>query len=116
MLAQEPVAKRDGYRSTEGHEKTVPCPMCPSVPMFFCVFVQREEQVLKVLRSDKSPGCEFCGSGARKGDLLEIEYTARLEDGKVFDGSSIKVGQDEPGVVGAWYSTERNRTCPYSGE
>lgn len=54
-------------------------------------FVQREEQVLKVLRSEKGAGCEFCGQGARRGDLLEIEYTAKLEDGKVFDGSSIKV-------------------------
>ena len=55
------------------------------------LFAQREEQVLKLLRSDKAVGCEFCGQGARRGDLLEIEYTAKLEDGKVFDGSSIKV-------------------------
>lgn len=53
---------------------------------------QREEQVLKLLQSKKAAGCEFCGQGARRGDLLEIEYTAKLEDGKVFDGSSIKVG------------------------
>jgi len=70
----------------------------------FFVFAQREEQVLKVLRSDKSPGCEFCGSGARKGDLLEIEYTAKLEDGKVFDGSSIKVGRGRSNRC--WYGTE----------
>lgn len=47
--------------------------------------------MLKLLRSDKAAGCEFCGQGARRGDLLEIEYTAKLEDGQVFDGSSIKV-------------------------
>lgn len=47
--------------------------------------------MLTLLRSDKGAGCEFCGQGARKGDLLEIEYTAKLEDGDVFDGSSIKV-------------------------
>eukprot|EP00903_Cladosiphon_okamuranus_P010059 g9534.t1 len=61
----------------------------------------REEQVLKLLQSNKSTGCEFCGQGARRGDLLEIEYTAKLEDGKVFDGSSIKVnGQEVVGRAG----------------
>ncbi|CAN0109240.1 unnamed protein product [Ascophyllum nodosum] len=56
-----------------------------------------EGQVLKVLASTKSSACESC-KGARKGDLLEIEYTGRLQDGKVFDGSSIKVNGRE--VVG----------------
>lgn len=64
----------------------------PTSAVACCVAaIQREEQVLKLLRSDKAAGCEFCGQGARRGDLLEIEYTAKLEDGKVFDGSSIKV-------------------------
>lgn len=54
-----------------------------------------------MLRREKSPECEFCGSGARKGDLLEIEYTGKLEDGTVFDGSSIKVGGGRPGGVGS---------------
>ncbi|CAM9420380.1 unnamed protein product [Ectocarpus sp. 8 AP-2014] len=58
----------------------------------------REEQVVKLLNSDKSAECNSCGQGARRGDLLEIEYTAKLEDGKVFDGSSIKVNGRE--VVG----------------
>lgn len=34
--------------------------------------------------------------GARRGDLLEIEYTGRLQDGKVFDGSNIKVSPLAP--------------------
>ena len=42
------------------------------------------------MSSQKNAGCEFC-KGAQRGDLLEIEYTGKLEDGKVFDGSSIKV-------------------------
>eukprot|EP00904_Undaria_pinnatifida_P013360 jgi/Undpi1/9154/HiC_scaffold_26.g11612.m1 len=57
----------------------------------------REEQLLKVLSSEKNAGCEYC-KGAQRGDLLEIEYTGKLEDGKVFDGSSIKVNGQE--VVG----------------
>lgn len=52
---------------------------------------KRQEQVLKVLSRKKSEGCEFCGQGARKGDLLEIEYSAKLENGTVFDGSDIQV-------------------------
>eukprot|EP00752_Nemacystus_decipiens_P008970 g8008.t1 len=61
----------------------------------------REDQVLKLLKSDKAAECEFCGQGARRGDLLEIEYTGKLEDGKVFDGSSIKVnGQEVAGRAG----------------
>ncbi|CAM9206481.1 unnamed protein product, partial [Hapterophycus canaliculatus] len=60
--------------------------------------VGREEQVLKVLSRSKSVGCEFCGQGARKGDLLEIEYSAKLENGAVFDGSNIQVNGRE--VVG----------------
>lgn len=65
-------------------------------PPFFAV--QREEQVVKLLNSDKSAECNSCGQGARRGDLLEIEYTAKLEDGKVFDGSSIKVSTNATGL------------------
>ena len=61
--------------------------------MYVCVsYLKEEGQVLKVLASTKSSACESC-KGARKGDLLEIEYTGRLQDGKVFDGSSIKVSR-----------------------
>lgn len=45
---------------------------------------------MKVMSSKKNEGCEVC-QGAKRGDLLEIEYTGTLEDGKVFDGSSVKV-------------------------
>lgn len=47
--------------------------------------------MLQVLSSDKNAACESC-AGAKRGDLLEIEYTGTLEDGKVFDGSSVLVG------------------------
>lgn len=63
---------------------------CRAVPCCLFGLLQREEQVVKVLSSEKRAGCEYC-QGARRGDLLEIEYTGKLEDGKVFDGSSIKV-------------------------
>lgn len=52
--------------------------------------VQREQQVLKVLSSEKNDACQMC-RGAQRGDLLEIEYTGALENGTVFDGSSITV-------------------------
>jgi len=41
---------------------------------------------------------ERCTAHARKGDLLEIEYTGRLLDGTPFDGSAAKVNGE--GVVG----------------
>lgn len=43
-----------------------------------------------MLSSDKSEACQSC-RGAKRGDLLEIEYTGKLEDGTVFDGSSVMV-------------------------
>lgn len=53
-------------------------------------FPHTQEQVLKVLSSEKSEACSTC-RGAQRGDLLEIEYTGTLENGTVFDGSSITV-------------------------
>lgn len=70
-----------------------PLPLSP--PPLSHVAAQREEQVLKLVRSDKGAGCE-CSQGAKRGDLLEIEYTGKLEDGNVFDGSSIKVNGAQP--------------------
>lgn len=58
---------------------------------------QRGEQLLKLLSSEKSATCQSC-QGAQRGDLLEIEYTGTLENGTVFDGSSITVNGRE--VVG----------------
>lgn len=85
---------------------------------------QQEEQLLKVLSSTKSSTCESC-KGARRGDLLEIEYTGRLQDGKVFDGSNIKVS---PLAPNPWlfmptfychrdvYTIRYTRSCPANRE
>lgn len=53
-------------------------------------FPHIQEQVLKVLSSEKNGACTTC-RGVQRGDLLEIEYTGTLENGSVFDGSSITV-------------------------
>lgn len=47
---------------------------------------------MRLLSSEKSSACDSC-RGARRGDLLEIEYTGKLEDGKVFDGSRVMVSE-----------------------
>ncbi|CAM9755220.1 unnamed protein product [Chrysoparadoxa australica] len=58
---------------------------------------KQERQVLSVDTTSKSESCPVC-TGVRRGDLLEILYTGKLEDGTVFDGSNIKIG--DRGVAG----------------
>lgn len=87
------------WKARDGVNPPVTSSLMTSLPHPSAAPFQQDEQVLRLLSSEKSASCgsETC-QGARRGDLLEIEYTGKLEDGKVFDGSSIMVSCSRPRV------------------
>jgi len=67
----------------------------PSYPPATAASPQRGPPQVLAVRKARVP--EICGEGAKVGDLLEVRYEGRLEDGRLFDGSELSFGEDQGG-------------------